>query len=76
MHSLGGEVVLLIVLDGVVFYLGPRLDAVEELIHQRRNVWGCFFDFVRGLHALGLVEGVYGSVDVDVVLAKLLLELR
>ena len=41
--------------------------------NQRRNVCGCFFDFVGGLHAIGLVEGVSGGVDVDVVLAKLLL---
>ena len=53
-----------------------RLDALEELVHQRRNVCGCFFDLVGGLHALGLVEGVDGGVDVDVVLAELLLELR
>ena len=69
-------VVMLAVLDCVVFNLCPRLDACEELVHQRRHVVCCLFDLVGGLHILAFMEGIDGGVDVDVVLAELLLNLR
>ena len=75
LHALRDLVVLLGVL-AVVLYLGPRLHSREDLIHQGCDEVGGFLHFVWRLKVFGLVDGLDGGVDVNVVLAESLLYLR